>query len=244
MALEDFRTKFGKVMMELVATAMLVMTVQISVAVSPAMAPLAIGFVLVLLVYAAAPISGGHVNPAVTFSVFLRGKISLDEMLLYWIFQIAGGALGALLGGIISGSFFALQIGEGFHFMQAFVAEFTFTALLCFVVLATATNSKVENNQYFGAAIGLVVLVGAIAVGPISGGAFNPAVIVGLNLIKHFWKIPYMLWITLADMAGALAGAFVFYVVAPDEFEHFSDAAHQLSDQIANEAASLLPSRT
>lgn len=87
------------------------------------------------------------------------------------------------------------------------------------------------------ASIGIVVFVGVIAVGPISGGAFNPAVVLGLGLVKHFWKLAYMLWVSLANLLGGVAGAAVFYVVAPDEFEHFSDEAHGLADQ----ARALLP---
>lgn len=83
------------------------------------------------------------------------------------------------------------------------------------------------------------MFVGAVAVGPISGGAFNPAVALGLGLVKHFWKIGYLLWVVLANLLGGIAGAACFYIVAPDEFAHFGEEAHGLM----GEARSLLPSQ-
>lgn len=150
MALEEFRVRFGKAMTELIGTAMLVMTIQLSVANELTTAPIVIGLVLVALVYAGFPISGAHFNPAISLAVFLRGKITLNEMLLYWIFQVGGGVLGALLGGLIIGKFATLAVGVGYSVLQAFLAEFVFTALLCFTVLAVATNSKAEGNSYYG----------------------------------------------------------------------------------------------
>lgn len=150
MALEEFRVRFGKAMMELVGTAMLVMTIQLSVANTIPAAAFVIGLVLVALVFAGGPVSGAHYNPAISLAVFLRGKINLHEMLVYWIFQIGGGLLGALLGGVIVGKFADISIGPGYNFLQAFLAELVFTALLCFVVLGVATNSKAEGNSYYG----------------------------------------------------------------------------------------------
>lgn len=74
--------------------------------------------------------------------------------------------------------------------------------------------------------IGLSVLVGAIAVGPISGGAFNPAVALGLGLAKGFQHLSYALAVCVADLIGGALAALAFFLVAPDEFEHFGDEAH------------------
>lgn len=149
MALEDFRLRFGKAMMELTGTAMLLLTIQLSVGSGTPLAPFTIGVVLIALVYAGFPISGAHYNPAVSLCIFLRGKMSLHEMIMYWIFQIGGGVLGALLGGVIGGNFTAITRGTDYYLLQAFLAEFVFTGLLCFVVLAVATTSKAEDNQYY-----------------------------------------------------------------------------------------------
>lgn len=63
---------------------------------------------------------------------------------------------------------------------------------------------------------------------------------IGLILVRHFWKFHYALWVTLANMIGAAVGTLMFYIVAPDEFEHFGEEVHAL----AGEARNLLPSRT
>jgi aquaporin Z len=89
------------------------------------------------------------------------------------------------------------------------VAEFLFTFALVFVVLSTATTRATEGNSYFGLAIGGTVMVGAYAVGPISGAAFNPAVAVGTVILGLVG--PGDLWIFLAaNLAGGAAAALVF----------------------------------
>ena len=87
--LEEFRTQFGKALMEAIGTMVLLLTIQLSAdAPSSDKAPMAIGVVLAAIIYARAPISGAHYNPAVSLAVMLRGKQSLGDMLLYWIFQV------------------------------------------------------------------------------------------------------------------------------------------------------------
>jgi aquaporin Z len=147
MALEDFRNKFGTAFAEFVGTFTLVLTIQLSVASGSASAPSAIGLVLVAVVYACGPISGAHVNPAVTWAIFLRGKIAAHDVLMYWVAQLAGGVVGALVGAIIAGSAIAPALGKDAHLLQAFLAELVFVAILCFVVLAVATSSAAENNS-------------------------------------------------------------------------------------------------
>jgi len=217
--MEGSRAKFGKAMMEFIGTAILLCTIQVSVGLGADMAPLAIGAVLITIVYAGGPISGAHYNPAVSLAVTLRGKMSPHEMSMYWISQILGGFLGAIVGGIINGgNYSVVTIGEGCGIVQAYVAEFVFTFLLCFVVLAVATSSKADNNHYYGAAIGLVVMAGAITVGPISGGAFNPAVALGLMLAR-FSNVMYAVEVSVVNLLGGAIAAACFYLVAPDEFK-------------------------
>ncbi len=189
MALEGFRRKFGTASAEFVGALLLVLTIQLAVLTQAALAPLAIGLALVAIVYACGPISGAHVNPAVTLAVFLRGKIYAHDALMYWIAQLAGGIVGAIVGALIGGGAISLAAGKGAHFLQAFLAELFFTAFLCFVVLAAITSSAAENNGYYGLAIGITVFVGTVVVGGISGGSFNPAVTIGLVSVKNHYKI-------------------------------------------------------
>jgi aquaporin Z len=217
--MDGFRQKFGKALMEAVGTAVLLLTIQLSVGGGSAAAPVAIGLALMAAVYAGGPVSGAHYNPAVSLAVMLRGKQSLHEMIMYWAFQMLGGYTGALLGGIIGGTYSVVSVGSGATATQAFVAEVCFTFVLCFVVLGVATHSSAVDNSYYGVAIGLTVTAGAISVGPISGGAFNPAVALGLCLAKGFSGLGYALVTAGANLLGGACAAFIFYMVAPDQFD-------------------------
>lgn len=169
--------------------------------------PLAIGFMLAIMVYATAHVSGGHLNPAVTLGVFLRGKATAGELAGYWVAQVLAGVVAALavlyLKGGVAAAATALPVGP------ALLAEFLFTFALVFVVLNVATARGTEGNSYFGFAIGGTVLVGAYAVGGISGAAFNPAVAVAAVLMQLV--VPVDLWIFLvANLAGGALAAVVF----------------------------------
>lgn len=177
-------------------------------------APLAIGSILAVMVFAGGHISGGHYNPAVSLAVFLRKRLSAVNLLKYWGSQLIGAILAAWL---------VIYFKEGtapapldLNLTKAFIAEFLFTFALCFVVLNVATSKRTENNSYFGWAIGFTVLVGAYAVGPISGGAFNPAVALGISVLNiSFWS---NLWVyILAEFLGAGVAALVFNAAHSDE---------------------------
>ncbi len=91
----------------------------------------------------------------------------------------------------------------------AFLAEFLFTFALIYVVLNVATARKNANNSFYGLAIGMTVMVGAFAVGNVSGAAFNPAVVLGLTLVGLF--AASNIWIYLvANTAAAAAAAAMF----------------------------------
>ncbi len=169
-------------------------------------APLAIGSALAVMVFAGGHLSGGHYNPAVSLAVFLRKKISLENMLTYWGAQLAGAALAAFTVLYLKGESTALPLH--LDATKALLAEFLFTFALCFVVLNVATVRATAGNSYFGLAIGFTVLVGAYAVGSISGGAFNPAVALGASILNlSAWS---NLWIFIvANLLGGVAAALV-----------------------------------
>jgi aquaporin Z len=202
-----------KTITETVGTALLVFTIQVA---STELAPIAIGSILVAGVFAGGPVSGAHYNPAVSLAVTLRGNMSFQEMVLYMIAQVVGASLGGLCGGIVAGRFSTVGMGEEASYLQALLAEVVFTFALCFVVLSVATNPKVDKNQYYGLAIGLVVVSGAIAVGPISGGAFNPAVALGLSIAGAFANLRYGFMVAAADLVGAAVAASCFRLVIPE----------------------------
>lgn len=182
-------------------------------------AALAIGFALMVLVYATGPISGGHLNPAVSFGALLRGAIDVKDFVVYVIAQLVGAVLGALLSMLI---WAPAAEGMKLDIVPAFVAELVFTFALVFVVLNVATAKATAGNSYFGLAIGTTVFVGAVAVGAISGGGFNPAVALGLSVSGQFsWAFIWLYF--LAPLVGAALAALAFRVVRPGE--HKKDAA-------------------
>jgi aquaporin Z len=198
-----------KLVAEAVGTFFLVFTVG-QVVLEPGagqFAPLAIGIVLAVMVYATGHVSGGHLNPAVTLGVYLRGKASATDLVSYWIVQVLAGAVAAFAAMYLKGG--AAPAAAALPVGPALLAEFLFTFALVFVVLNTATVRGTEGNSYFGFAIGSTVLVGAYAVGGISGAAFNPAVAVGVVLMGITQAAD--LWIYLvANLAGGAAAALVF----------------------------------
>lgn len=225
MTLEDFRSRFGKLVTEVIGTAMLVTTIQLA---QPPLAPVMIGLVLVALVFAGGPISGAHYNPSVSLAFFLRGTIPLSSLLFYWMFQVIGAFGGALLGLLIGSRSTVPALGADYYLLQAFLGELVFTTLLAFICLACTTHTKIENNSYYGLAIGIVVLVGSYTVGPISGGVFNPAVALSLSIVHGISKIAYMIWIMIAQVGGGIAGAILFYIVCPEEFAEINEEARAL----------------
>lgn len=137
---------------------------------------LAIGLALCVLVYATGPISGGHVNPAVTLSLAVAKKISWSEATKYWIWQLIGALVGALIFRALRDTTMTVMPADGVATRQILLGEFIFAFLLCMVVYLTAVSKKAQGNSYRGLAIGLVIYLGIICVGNTTGGVFNPAV--------------------------------------------------------------------
>ena len=176
--------------------------------------PLAIGAVLMVMVYAAGHVSGGHLNPAVTLAVWIRGRCDTKDVLPYWGAQVLAALVAVLVAIFLAGkSGTPMEIKS---LPPVFVAEFLFTFALAYVVLNTATSKGTAGNSFYGLAIGMTVMAGAFAVGSIGGGAFNPAVAVGAALMKlvHFSQI----WVHLvAELAGGLVAGLVFRFLNPDD---------------------------
>ncbi len=206
-----------KYLVEFIGTFFLVFTVGATVIAPGAgvLAPLAIGASLMVMVYAGGHISGGHYNPAVTLSVWIRGKCETRDVVPYWIAQVAAAFVAAWIVHKIKmpGAAQPLAISG---WKPAFVAEFLFTFALCWVVLNSATSKATAGNSFYGLAIGMTIMVGAFAVGSVSGGAFNPAVATGITLMGL--SFPGNLWVLLAgEAAGAVAAATAYKVVNPAE---------------------------
>src|SRR5713101_1708572 len=146
------------------------------------LAPLAIGAALMVMVYMGGHISGAHYNPAVSFGVFLRRKLDAADMVAYWVAQLVGAALAFVFGYLASGHTPGIHPGPKVQVLQALAVEILFTTALVLVVLNVASTKATEGNSFYGLAIGFTIVAAAFAGGPISGGAFNPAVGFGATL--------------------------------------------------------------
>lgn len=159
-----------KLLVEFIGTFFLVLVVSLS------RSPIAIGFILMAMVYMGGYISGAHYNPAVTLGLWVSKKIRTNEALKYVAAQLLGGFVAAGVYAAIKQDFFLPAPGGGVSWMSAFVVEALFTFALVSVVHHVAATEKTKGNDYYGLAIGMTLLAAAIAGGPVSGGAFNPAV--------------------------------------------------------------------
>jgi aquaporin Z len=201
-------------LVELIGTFFLVLTVCVSVASGAALAPIAIGLVLMTMVYAGGHISGGHYNPAVTLAVALRGRCAWTDVPFYWIAQLVGALLAAWAARRLGAA--PPASSETAAFGPVFLAEFLFTFALAYVVLSVATAKATQGNSYFGLAIGSTLLVAAITVGKISGAVINPAVFVGaatFGMAKFNSIVTYV----GAQLIGGGLAAFVFMMINPDD---------------------------
>ena len=205
----------NKYIAEFIGTFFLVLTIGCTGigAGSGVIAPLAIGAALMVMVFAGGHISGAHYNPAVTLGVLIRGKVNGADVVPYMVAQLFGAALAAVvvikfLRAGIDVTPIAPKIGP------ALLAEFLFTFALVYVVLNAATAEGTSGNSFYGLAIGMTVMTGAFAVGDISGGAFNPAVAVGISILGiSSWS---NIWIYLAaNFGAAVVAAVVFNLINP-----------------------------
>jgi aquaporin Z len=211
-----------KLVVEFIGTFFLVFTICETAKTADGFAPLAIGAVLMVMVYAGAHISGAHYNPAVSTAVMLRGKLLSGEWLPYVVAQLVGAVLGAAFARIVIG---AGHAGPTPGVGRQLLAEFLFTFALAYVVLNVATARGTDGNSFYGLAIGFTVVAGAYAVGSVSGGAFNPAVAFGamvFGILKwsHIW-----IYLLANFLGGALAAYVFLYVQGAEKPEGDIEAA-------------------
>lgn len=196
-----------KYVAELLGTFFFVLAIGLAVKFGGGLAALAIGSALMVLVYAWGHISGGHFNPAVTLGLAVSGKHSWSQVLPYWISQLIGAiAAGLLTTRIIGSPFMAATLDPSA--LKVIVVELLFAFALVWVVHNAAATTCNKGNSFYGLAIGFTVFVGAVSVGSISGGSFNPAVTVGLWFEGLFatsaiWQhlVGQLLWAILAGLA-------------------------------------------
>ena len=205
-----------KYLVEVIGTFFLVLTIGMTV-IDPgagAMAPLAIGSALMVMVYAGGHVSGGHYNPAVTVAVWLRGRCPLTDVAPYIGSQIAGSVAAAFAVMALKGD--PPMKPDDIMISKALIAEFFGTFALCYVVLNVATAKGTAGNSNYGLAIGFTVMTMAYAFGSLSGGAFNPAVAVGLTVMHK--AAAANIWIyLLSNFGAAVFAATAFKFINPED---------------------------
>lgn len=172
---------------------------------------------LMIMIYAGGHISGAHFNPAVTLAVIIRGKSTLKNAVAYWIVQFAGAILAAIIACCLFGKEGARECAvapDGI--VKALAAEIIGTFALAYVILNVATTKGTAGNSFYGIAIAGTVLAMALTIGSYSGGAFNPAVGVGLSIQKSFcWEQIWLYFV--GPLAGGALAAVVFNYINEDD---------------------------
>ena len=206
----------SKYLTEFIGTFFLVLTIGCTVipAAAGVIPPLAIGSALMVMIFAGGHVSGGHYNPAVTLGVSMRGRCPASDVVPYWVSQVLGAVVAALTAMFLVGRPSGAALTPAI--VPAFVAELLFTFALVYVVLNVATAKGTSGNSFYGLAIGFTVMTGAFAVGGVSGGAFNPAVAVGVGLMGLVSMTS--IWIhIIADLLGGAAAAAAFRTLNPGD---------------------------
>lgn len=192
---------------------------------------LAFGLVLLALAYAIGPLSGCHINPAVTIGFLLSGRLPLRDAIGYWVAQFVGGIIGALvLWGVLSGSpgYSTSTVGLGadgygklsmihINWGGAFAAEVILTFLFVLVVLLVTSNSHVATSGFAGLAIGIALTVVHLIGIPITGTSVNPARSLGPALIVGGSNLSQIWLFIIAPLAGGIVAAAGFKFLEPAE---------------------------
>ena len=176
--------------------------------------PIAIGAMLMVMVYMGGHISGAHYNPAVSIAMIIRGLLSVKETINYILSQLAGAILAAILVNGLGGAVMEIAPSDSASVLQILVVEAIFTFALVLVILNVATNPKTEGNSYYGLAIGFTIMAAAFVGGGISGGVYNPAVGIGPILVDAIMgdgnTLSNLWYYLVGPIAGAVLATYVY----------------------------------
>jgi aquaporin Z len=198
---------------EFIGTFFLVLTIGLVVLGGSPLAPLAIGAVLMAMVYMGGHVSGAHYNPAVSLALTLAGKLEPRQLVPYWAAQLAGALAAAFAVRVMLNQTFAPAPSGAAPAIGVWLVEILFTFALALVVLNVATAKKTQGNSYYGLAIGFTVAAAVLAGGGISGGAFNPAVGIGPTVVHALagaGSLAHLALYILGPCAGGALAALVF----------------------------------
>jgi MIP family channel proteins len=184
------------------------------------------GLAIGVMVCAFGHISGGHFNPAVTLGFLVARRIKPWLAAVYWVAQLAGAALAALLvksllPGILTRAvkLGVPALGHGVNASSGFVIEAILTFFLVVVVFGAAVDKRNAHNAVAGLAIGLTICIDVLFGGPFTGAAMNPSRAFGPQLVGGYWANGWV-WYVGPLLGGAVAGllwAFLFIRHGEDE---------------------------
>lgn len=204
---------------EFIGTLFLVTMVGLTIKMDAPSGQLAVAGLLTGMIYMGKEISGAHYNPAIFFACYIRGcDITVMDLIKLWTAEISGAIAACFLVFYIKGEFFQLTPGPDVSFTKALVCETAFTFLLASVDLNVTTTKKGAEKSYYGIAIGLTILAGALALGKVSGAAFNPAVGCVPIIIKSIYyggnPVEALIYF-IGPFVGATLAALNFRFVTP-----------------------------
>jgi aquaporin Z len=205
-----------EIVAEFTGTFLLIFTIGCNVLSGGAWAGVSIACVLMVAIFSFGAISGANFNPAVSVALsivdseLLQGWVKTST---YAVVQIVAGITAGFCYRGLFGNSFNLAPAPGAHLGTAGACELLYTFMLCFVVLNVAAVKK-GCQEWYGLAIGFVIIAGAYGAGPISGGCFNPAVAFGID-VSHNFVPHYSLAYTAFELVGAALAAVLFKVVRP-----------------------------
>jgi len=222
---------------EFIGTFILIFTVGCNVLSSnPVWGGVSIACSLMVGIYALGNVSGANFNPAVSVTLGLAGKLDWTNVGAYCGTQIFSGIVASFCYTTLFGANFNLGPTKGFGWWQAMLCEMLYTFMLCFVVLNTAASKKLGgNNQFYGLAIGFVIVAGAYGPGAVSGGCFNPAVAVAIDVSSISKGFGWCLVYTAFEIIGGCLAVGLFKAMRPEERDDSDPADYGLQSKLISE---------
>eukprot|EP00419_Tripos_fusus_P010236 CAMPEP_0172656588 /NCGR_PEP_ID=MMETSP1074-20121228/1465_1 /TAXON_ID=2916 /ORGANISM="Ceratium fusus, Strain PA161109" /LENGTH=451 /DNA_ID=CAMNT_0013471453 /DNA_START=69 /DNA_END=1424 /DNA_ORIENTATION=- len=204
---------------EFLGTYLLVLTIGCNVLSGNTLwAGVSIACALMVGIYALGAVSGANFNPAVSIALACAGKMGWGQAVAYSVVQVGGALAAAGTYSILFLDTFNLGPTKGYHWGQAMACETLYTFMLCFVVLNTAASKRLGGkNQFYGLAIGFVIVAGAYGPGAVSGGCFNPAVAIGIDVVSARLGFGWCLLYTVFEILGGLMAVLAFVTMRPEE---------------------------
>ena len=225
-----FGEAISQVIGEFIGTFLFVLIIPLASLGIGTLAPIPISFMLMAMIFSFADASGAHFNPAITLANFILGKMAKLQFVRYVLAQIVAGLCAALYATTIVGLDFPVPMTD-FDLLglwQAFAAELIFTFGIVTVMLHVSC-SRQKNNEIYAFSMGMIVLAASFSVGGFTSGAFNPAVVTGIQLVRCITgdcsalRTVWLYW--AASMGGAVIAAICYRLLDTEDEDDASTAA-------------------